>query len=446
MTLDNFDIAKLRKRYVGAEPLPPELADRIAGLHLHNSHSSVLLPGVSPTATWTEMGAPWIDRAILGNSKFAEAKIFSWSTSEMELGGFLPEIEAFLRQVDPARLTAWQMVLVTSGALKGVCTRYTSTEEFLDTAPEWRTFDVWMICIDHDFLYDTLSLFAALPLGEQGSLESTLGHLLRLLVHWPREVLPDPDVPHVDVPARLRSWLIQISPSAADLVDAVMDTSHSDRLLLDELLRVRDSPATRGLYDLPPHGGSSSDKQRSILLQWSKSMMFHFIAGHELGHFLVANRQESPVVLELYDYISGNVLKGQPQPPRSIDESCCDFFGSGNSILQASRFGVPMRLAISAIDWAWVFAATQSDVPPQKQEAYIQLLENRRRAIVRHRAFWNNNIKQEHLKITDDLSESFLAYYSALPALRAKLALIRRINTAVIQGRDPPSRMLTWIF
>lgn len=443
---DTDDISALRKRYIGAEPLSDDEMKgfgRFAGLHLYDSSGAGFLPGVLPNATWTELGSPWIDRAILSSSKFEGAKIYTWFQFNWELGGFAPEIDFFLQNRGFASRGGWQIILLRSGALKAVCTKYSNTEEFLGAAPEWRKLEAWIICIDHDFLYDTLALFAVFPLGLSNTLEAALGHLLRLLVYWPKEGEPDISLPNADVPEHLRQCLARKSEAAAALVDELMTCSEIESACLETLLHVRSSQEFLDLYGSVEEGSPEFEKRRSYLLQSSKSMMFHFLVGHELGHYLIDNRMALPNALEVYEWVDKDVLKDKPRPRRTVEECCSDLFGAVNCMTQATRFEVPVTLAVSAVDWAWLFAATRGIVGASEEEEYWQMLNNRRRAILRQWNIWRSGSPNGAAVISQDV---FPLFHPAVPHIRSKLGLIQKINTILVGGRDPPRRMLTWIY
>src|SRR5205814_10173920 len=129
------------------------------------------------------------------------------------------------------------------------------------------------------------------------------------------------------------------------------------------------------------------EKRRAELLQYSKSMMFHFLAGHELGHYLTDNRMAIPNAFEVYEWVDKDVLKEKPRPRRTLEECCSDLYGATNCMTQASRFDVPVTLAVSAADWVWLFAATRGQVTASEEEQYWQMLNNRRLAVYR---LWNN--------------------------------------------------------
>lgn len=440
---DPDDISSLRKRYIGAEPLSKQAQGRFAGLYLYDSTSRGLLPGVLPNSTWTEMGAPWIDRAILGSSKFEGAKIYTWFQFNWELGGFAPEIDFFLQNRGLANKHGWQIILLRSGALKAACTKYTSTEEFLGDSPEWRKFEKWMICVDHDFLYDTLALFAAFPLGLSSKLEAAFGHLLRMMVYWPKIDDPEISLPNANIPAHLRNCLARKSEGAAALVEEFMTCADDERACLETLLQLRSTKEFLNLYGFADEGSPEFEKRRSNLLQISKSMMFHFLVGHELGHYLSDNRTEIPNAAEVYEWVDKNLLKDEPRPRRTVEECCSDSYAIVNCITQASRFEVPVTLAVSAADWVWLFAATRGQVGVSEKEAYWEMLNNRRRAVFCQWMNWRNGNENSAEAISEDV---FHIFNPALPHIRAKLAILQKINIIMTGGGDPPRRMLNWIY
>jgi hypothetical protein len=440
---DPDDISSLRKRYIGAEPLSKKAQGRFAGLHLYNSTGGGFLPSILPNATWTEMGAPWIDRAILGSSKFEGAKIYTWFQFNWELGDFAPEIDFFLQSRGLANKHGWQIILLRSGALKAVCTKYTNTEEFLGESPEWRKFEKWMICIDHDFLYDTLALFAAFPLGLSSKLEAALGHLLRMMVYWPKMASPENSQPNADAPLILRNCLARKSGIAAALFDEFMTCADEERACLETLLQFRSTKEFLDLYGFVDESSSEFEKRRSYLLKSSKSMMFHFLVGHELGHFLSDNRTEIPNAAEVYEWVDKNVLKDKPRPRRTVEECCSDTYAAVNCMTQASRFEVPVTLAVSAADWVWLFAATRGQVGASEAEAYWQMLNNRRWAVFGQWRNWRNGSEYSAAMISENI---FHLFHAAIPHIRAKLDILKKINSIMTGGDDPPRRMLNRIY
>ncbi|MBY4616147.1 hypothetical protein [Rhizobium redzepovicii] len=444
---DLDDLDSLRKRYIGAEPLSGAAAgrwkSRFAGLHLYDATGEVLLRDALPTATWTEIGVPWIDRAILGSSKFEGAKIYTWFQFTRELGGFAPEIDFFLRSRDLASRGGWQIILLRSGALKAVCTKYTTTEELLSGSPEWRKFEAWIICLDHDFLYDSLALFAAFPLGLSDRLEAALGHLLRLMVYWPKGKYPEVSLHDEDVPGYLRNCLASKSEIAASLVDTFVTCTDSERSCLETLLKIRSTKEFLDLYGSVGGTGPEFEKRRSYLLQASKSMMFHFLAGHELGHYLTDNRKEITNAAAMYKWVDTDVLKGKARPRRTVDECCSDIYGVLNCTTQAARFELPVTLAVSAVDWIWLFAATRAEVNTDEEEAYWQMLKNRRLSVYRQWRNWASDSENCAATRSEDI---FHLFYPALPHIRAKLDTIYKINASVTGGDDPPRRLLSWIY
>jgi hypothetical protein len=440
------DLTALRNRYIGAEPLSDRAKEALGnygGLHLYDSSGGGVLPDVLPNATWTEMGAPWIDRAILSSSKFDGAKIYTWFQFNWELGGFAPEIDFFLQSRDFASKGGWQIILLRSGALKAVCTKYSNTEEFLGEAPEWRKLEAWIICIDHDLLYDTLALFAVFPLGLSSTLEAALGHLLRLLVYWPKEDDPDILLPNADVPAHLRNCLARKSEAAASLVDEFMTCDEEERESLETLLQLRSTKEFLDLYGLIEKGSPEFEKRRSYLLQSSESMMFHFLVGHELGHYLIDNRAALPSASKVYEWVDKSVLKDKPRPRRTLEECCSDLFGAANCMTQASRLEVPVTLAVATVDWVWLFAATRGHVGASEEEAYWQMLNNRRWAVFQQWKIWRSGSADGAAAISEDV---FHLFHPAVPHIRSKVGIIQKINAILTGGGDPPRSMLTWIY
>ncbi|TBA50492.1 hypothetical protein [Rhizobium ruizarguesonis] len=444
---DLDDLRTLRKRYIGAEPLSAAAAERwkgrFTGLHLYDATGDVLLRGVLPTATWTEIGIPWIDRAILGSSRFENAKIYTWFQSTWELGGFAPEIDFFLQSRALASKRGWQIIMLRSGALKAVCTKYTTSEQLLCDSPEWRKFEAWIICLDHDFLYDSLALFAAFPLGLSDRFEAALGHLLRLMVYWPKGKYPEISLPDEDVPGYLRNCLANKSETAASLVDRLVTCTDSERSCLETLLQIRSTKEFVDLYGSVCGTGPKFEEQRSYLLQASKSMMFHFLAGHELGHYLTDNRKEIANAAKVYEWVDTDVLKDKPRPPRTVDECCSDIYGALNCTTQAARFDVPVTLAVSAADWIWLFAATRAEVRADEEAVYWQMLKNRRLSVYRQWRNWASDSENFAAMRSEDI---FHLYHPALPHIRAKLDIIYKINAFLTGGDDPPRRLLSWIY
>lgn len=185
------------------------------------------------------------------------------------------------------------------------------------------------------------------------------------------------------------------------------------------------------------------EKRRSYLLKCSKSMMFHFLVGHELGHFLSDNRAALPNVLELYEWIDKDVLKGKPRPRRTVEECCSDLFGVVNCIKQALRCEVPALLAVSAVDWVWLFAATQAHVEASKEEEYWQMLNNRHWAVFQQWKIWQSKSANGAAALSNEV---FNLFHPAVPHIRSKLGIIQKINKVMIGDADPPRRMLTWIY
>jgi len=139
------------------------------------------------------------------------------------------------------------------------------------------------------------------------------------------------------------------------LVDELTTCDDAERECLETLLQLR---STKEFLDF---GGQVEDdntpefeERRAELLQYSKSMMFHFLAGHELGHCLTDNRMAIPNVFEVYEWVDEDVLKEKPRPRRTLEECCSDLYEATNCMTQASRFDVPVTLAVSATDWVWL--------------------------------------------------------------------------------------------
>jgi hypothetical protein len=89
-----------------------------------------------------------------------------------------------------------------------------------------------------------------------------------------------------------------------------MRCSDIERECLETLLHVRASQEFLDLCaPIEDDHTHEFEKRRSYLLQSSKSMMFHFLVGHELGHYLNDNRTTITSALEVYEWVDKEVLK-----------------------------------------------------------------------------------------------------------------------------------------
>lgn len=317
------------------------------GQYIYEAKGEISLP--AELQTFSEYGLPWIDKSIL--RAYERPRIFSLLAANMESGGFLPEIEDFLKRSCPFELGMWQMILYCSGLYENAYRPYQSTKNLFlyDVNKEERK---QLICIDQDFLVAASSVIHNIIFAQSPKPTVFIRHFLRNVLQG------DEKLDRFLSVSKFRRALHRTSPDNIDKLNSIFRLNNSN---------IKD---LRNLYDI----GISNDIKEEVVtvvnrinktswtddhLLWRfiRSIVFHFTAGHELGHIAYSRSRETALHKQFIETIKNNTNLLEYDV---LEECFCDFIAIHNCFHQAKVFQIPPLLVVVCILTAWFLAVKPS--------------------------------------------------------------------------------------
>jgi hypothetical protein len=419
----NFDNPnEIRARYIGLELAKGSHAQRF----YDRTGSAIVSPNLQ---TFSELGMPWIDRGILRS--YSRPRIFTVMAASLEHGEFFPEVESFLQTTAILGIGRWQAILYRSGAYENTYRSYSNSKALFGASNEWLEHQT--VCIDQDFLIAVQSAAETLIFGIDDSADIAFRRFVCCLLELPSSM---PRVNTSTVRNTLKELLAFLKTDSQFSLDELFLLSEDEVGYLESAFELQRAQEIRQRIQEPISSmRPSKDEQRALLSVWVRSLVFHFVIGHELGHISFATKKEHPDLKEVLAYlqsITGNSSQGD------IEECYCDYIGAANCMHQSRACGIPFLLCVLITYVAWLTANAKLVGGASKVS-----LEARRRAL--YHAWLRGEPIDEKGFFASAFNDISSLLSSAFFVVTNKMKLVSRLNILLNPNDEDRTRSLNQI-
>ncbi len=416
--VDFNNIASIKDRYIGGH-----LGAECGELLIVDGGSVGTIPKSNIASTFTELGLPWIDRAIL--RRYDRGRIFTLFHASAQLGAFYPDLASFIRSNSLIPDENWQCVVYKSGTLENSYLKYIGTPLLFKDYPEWSAGDKHIVCLDYDFQFLLMAIIAVFLIGITRNPKVSLRRFLCYMTQWPSE-RRGTIRRHSHVRRNLHDALREKQPGSEELAHKACTINREELVALGvmELIRFRpefhfwqelgNGSFTEWFNQCMPEGN-----QREALLNCARSLIFHFIAGHEIGHCAYAQKSRVPKTEQFVQSLRQSLYKLLPDTEiteNAIEEAFCDIIGARNCAERAHSVGAPASFTVLIVTLIWLTASGESSVD-QKAET-VRLI----RRVALDCALGNVGATQDSRNMCEGLLNS------GIKVIRDKLRIVDSIN------------------
>lgn len=305
--------------------------------------------GMPVKMSFGDFGQPWIEEIV--KKLLPDKKVFTPLAASSLYGEFFHEFDCWRSALNLFNLTSYQGLLVEGTDFYTACLRLSKKDKMTDWyGKPYKGNLVCFFCIDRMLVQEiSLSLYHLIASG----LEPT-----QALIDWLDKEQDASNTLSSNLPPRLsgeiagaRGMFRRCARELRDVFGPSAATEVLDRLIADRTERVAIS-------------------EEKWMFSYCESVAFHFLMGHEFGHYAIKD-QSCNWVKDILSLVHQALPQTAAEGLR--EEVFCDMVGLENCLFQMHKFEVPPAFTVVGTAWAIAFVLSVAENVGGSSEQNLRL-------------------------------------------------------------------------